>query len=55
MGKKPKEICEWSKDDIKKHFGRLVEIVSQPDYICKKCGRAASDEHYLCKAKKIIR
>lgn len=52
MGKK-KEICKWDKKRIKKEFALLAEIVSNPDYICKDCGRAASDKKYLCESKKL--
>lgn len=48
-----KELCDWSKDDFARHFDKLQEIVAEPQYVCTKCGRAASKKKWLCKAKKL--
>lgn len=48
-----KEICEWSKDDLRKHFELLCEIVAEPKFVCRNCGRAANRKKWLCEAKKL--
>jgi hypothetical protein len=48
-----KEICEWSKDELRKHFESLCEIVADPRFVCKKCGRAANRKKWLCDSKKL--
>jgi lipopolysaccharide biosynthesis regulator YciM len=52
--KKPtKELCEWSKAQLREYFDQLQKIVTQPKYACTKCGRAAAAKKWLCKAKKL--
>ncbi len=52
--KKPSlELCEWSREELREHFGHLQKIVARPKYVCTKCGRAASAKKWLCKAKKL--
>jgi hypothetical protein len=46
---KEKPLCKWDKDDIKDKFKELKKIVSEPSYVCLKCGRAAKKEDHLCK------
>lgn len=56
MSEKPaptKEICEWSKTQLRDHFELLARIVAEPTYACSKCGRAANDKKWLCKPKKL--
>lgn len=48
-----KEICDWSKAQLRDHFELLETIVAQPKYACTKCGRAAISKKWLCKAKKL--
>jgi hypothetical protein len=50
---KDKTLCSWKKDDIKDNLDMLKEMVSSPDYVCKKCGRAAKKEKNLCKPEKL--
>jgi hypothetical protein len=48
-----KTLCEWNEKKIKNEFIMLVEIVSAPKVVCKKCARAASKKKYLCEPRKI--
>lgn len=48
-----KELCEWSKDQIREHFELLAYIVAKPTYVCTKCCRAANQKKWLCKPKKL--
>ncbi len=42
-----KELCEWSRAQLKEHFDQLQTIVSKPVYICPKCGRVANRKKWL--------
>jgi transposase-like protein len=53
MGKISKPLCKWDKDDIKDNFKELKKIVAEPRYICKKCGRVAKKEEFLCKPEEL--
>jgi hypothetical protein len=44
-----KTLCDWTKNDIEKHFNKLSKIVETPQFICKKCARSSNSEEYLCK------
>lgn len=42
-----KKLCKLAKrDDLK----AIAESAREGKYICRKCGRTASDRAYLCKA-----
>ena len=45
-----KTLCDLKRDDLEKDFSKIVNIVSQPRFICKKCARVANEKQYLCKA-----
>ena len=53
MPKVSKPLCKWDKDDIKDNFKELKKIVSEPRFICKKCGRVAKKEEYLGKPEEL--
>ncbi len=44
-----KPLCKWGKKKIQAHFDEVAEIISNPKFICKKCGRIAGNKKYLCK------
>jgi hypothetical protein len=48
-----KEICEWTKTQLRDNFALLSRIVAQPTFACTKCGRVANDKKWLCKPKKL--
>ena len=49
MGK-DRTLCEWlDKYDLKKHLEAYRELVRDPRFLCKKCGRVARREAHLCK------
>jgi len=49
MAKKTKLLCKWKKDDINKKFDEFSDIVRNPKFICKKCGRVADKKKWLHK------
>jgi len=53
MGKDNKPLCKWDKDEIKDKFKELKKVVAEPRFICKKCGRAAKKEEFLCKPEEL--
>jgi hypothetical protein len=44
-----KAICKLSKSDLRDRLKDLAKIVSEPQYLCAKCGRAANSKRNLCK------
>ncbi|MFQ3671154.1 MAG: hypothetical protein SNJ84_06820 [Verrucomicrobiia bacterium] len=42
-------LCDWSKHDIKNRATELAELLRHPAFFCRKCARAASTPHVLCK------
>jgi len=53
MAKENKTLCKWSKDEIKDNFKELKKVVSEPRFICRKCGRVAKKEDWLCKPEEL--
>jgi rubrerythrin len=52
--KKRKKLCKLVKKDFqKKHLKEYLDLVQDPVWVCKKCGRASNDVHCLCKPVKI--
>ena len=51
--KKGKTLCSLDRDDISDHLDDIVEIVSTPKFLCRKCARVANKKKYLCKPMKI--
>ena len=49
MAKKTKELCKWKEDDINKKFDDYSDIVRNPKFVCKKCGRVADKKKWLHK------
>ena len=49
MGEKNKKLCKLKKEFIKNNLNDFKELVSSPNYLCRKCGRVARQERYLCK------
>ena len=45
-----KTICKLSKSDLRDKLQELATIVSSPQYLCTKCGRAANKKRNLCKS-----
>ena len=48
-----KSRCSMKYNDIEKNPAEFKELVSNPKFVCRKCGRVAGDKKVLCKGKKI--
>ncbi len=46
-------LCDWKKRDLEKHPERLLELVRDPRYYCRKCARVANRSKVLCKPRKL--
>jgi hypothetical protein len=49
MAKKEKELCKWKTDDLNEKFDKFIDIVRNPKFVCKKCGRVADKKKWLHK------
>ena len=50
---KYKTLCDLDKKEIEKKLPEISKIVLNPNYICRKCARAAQQKEYLCKPQKL--
>lgn len=48
-----KTLCDWSKRDLEKHPDKLLEVVRDPQFYCRKCARVANTSKVLCKPRKL--
>lgn len=48
-----KTLCEWKKRDLEKHPEKLLELVRDPRFYCRKCARVANTSKVLCKPRKL--
>ena len=49
MAIKENRLCKWKEADISKKFDKFITIVSDPKFVCKKCGRVANKKKLLHK------
>jgi len=49
MAKKAKRLCKWKEEGIAKKFDKFIDIVRNPKFVCKKCGRVADKKNWLHK------
>ncbi|MES0446646.1 MAG: hypothetical protein ABUJ92_08895, partial [Desulfobacterales bacterium] len=49
MAKKDQRLCKWKEDDISKYFDKYLNVVRNPKFVCKKCGRVANKKGRLHK------
>lgn len=48
------KLCKFvKKNKIKDNLDEYLRLVSDPKYICLKCGRTSKDKKNLCDPKKI--
>jgi len=50
---KKKALCKWSKGQIAKNRDQILEIVADPQFLCRDCGRVANEKKWLCKPEKV--
>jgi hypothetical protein len=49
MAKKHKTLCSWKREEIESDLQELRKIVSDPRFVCRRCGRAVSKKKWVCK------
>ena len=49
MAKKDKRLCKWKENDISGKFDKYINIVRNPKFVCKNCGRVADKKKWLHK------
>jgi hypothetical protein len=50
---KKKSLCKWGKDDIKKNWDELADLLGSSEFVCGKCLRSSRLKGTLCKAEKL--
>lgn len=50
---KKKSLCKWEKDDVKKNWGELSDLLAKSKYVCNKCLRSSRLKGTLCKPEKL--
>jgi hypothetical protein len=50
---KKKSLCKWGKDDAKKNWGELHDLLAKSKYVCGKCLRSSRLKGTLCKPEKL--
>ena len=45
---KKKSFCKWGKENIKKNITDVIDLTTQPKYICQKCARVARRKANVC-------
>ncbi|MEM8913119.1 MAG: hypothetical protein AAGC97_15225 [Planctomycetota bacterium] len=48
-----KAICKWDKRTLSQALPLLGQQIESAKYVCRKCGRAASEPRLLCKSERI--
>ncbi len=48
-----KTLCDWSKGDIERRAGKLLKLVREPRYFCRRCARVANTPKVLCKPRRL--
>ena len=45
---KRKSFCKWGKENIKKNIADVIDLTTQPKYVCQKCARVARRKANVC-------
>jgi hypothetical protein len=48
-----KTLCDWSKSKIERHAHKLLELVREPSFFCRKCARVANTSKVLCEPRRL--
>jgi len=52
---KKKSLCKWDKEDAKKNWDELYDILGKSKFVCGKCLRSSKLKGTLCKPEKLVR
>lgn len=48
-----KHMCSWKKKELNEKLESFKKIIKIPKFFCRKCGRVAKSDKYLCKPEKL--
>jgi hypothetical protein len=48
-----KTLCDWSRGRIEKRADKLLELVREPRFFCRKCARVANISKVLCEPRRL--
>jgi hypothetical protein len=51
---KKKSLCKWGKDDTKKNWNELPDLLGRSKFVCEKCLRSSKLAGTLCKPVKLV-
>ncbi|MFO7714530.1 hypothetical protein [Desulfosarcina sp.] len=51
---KKKSLCKWDKDDAKKNWDELYDLLATSKFVCGKCLRSSRLKGTLCKPEKLV-
>jgi len=49
MSKNSKHLCDRKKSQIVDNLERYRDLVREPRFVCKECGRVAGQKKWVCK------
>jgi hypothetical protein len=49
-----KTLCDWPKGDIQKHTDKLLKLVRDPRFFCRRYARVANTPKVLCKPRRLL-
>lgn len=50
---KKKSLCKWDRDDVKKNWNDLYDLMGKSKFMCEKCLRSSRLKGNLCKPEKL--
>lgn len=50
---KKKSLCKWDKDDVKKNWNEMADLLGTSKFVCLRCLRSSKLKGTLCKPEKL--
>ncbi len=51
---KKKSLCKWSKEDAKKSWSEMHDLLGSAKFVCERCLRSSRLKGTLCKPEKLM-